>query len=208
MATQLALYNEALRLLGERKLASLSESREPRRLLDDVWASGERIDYWLEQGQWNFAMRTVEIDYDPTIEPTFGYRRAFAKPTDWKRTAGVASDEYFNSPLTKYTDEAGYWYADLDTIYVRFVSNGASYGADLTRWPQSFVRYCAADMAKDICEKLTQNATKFQVMERAVRKALTEARSRDAMNEGAAFMPQGSWVTSRGRTRNGRDPWR
>ena len=33
---QLSLYNNALTVLGERKIASLTENREPRRVLDDV----------------------------------------------------------------------------------------------------------------------------------------------------------------------------
>ena len=40
MITRLQLYNSALLLLGERNLASLSENREPRRLLDHVWDTG------------------------------------------------------------------------------------------------------------------------------------------------------------------------
>ena len=36
----LALYNIALFAIGERAIASLTESREPRRLLDEVWSRG------------------------------------------------------------------------------------------------------------------------------------------------------------------------
>ena len=38
MATKLGLYNRALRVLGETKLSSLSEAREPRYILDDIYA--------------------------------------------------------------------------------------------------------------------------------------------------------------------------
>ena len=40
MATRLQLYNRALRIIQERKLSSLTEKREPRFLLDDVWEEG------------------------------------------------------------------------------------------------------------------------------------------------------------------------
>ncbi|HET99682.1 MAG TPA: hypothetical protein ENH89_04810, partial [Aurantimonas coralicida] len=64
MATdQLALYNIALAAVGERSIASLTEGREPRRLLDEIWNRGAgAIEYFLEQGYWNFAIRTVQID--------------------------------------------------------------------------------------------------------------------------------------------------
>lgn len=81
MTTQLDIYNGALLHCGERFLASLTEQREPRRLLDRVWSSNG-VKTCLEQGQWNFAMRTIQIDYDPSIAPSFGYARAFQKPND------------------------------------------------------------------------------------------------------------------------------
>src|SRR3546814_6155120 len=110
-ATQLSLYNGALRLCGEAKLANLTEDREPRYVLDDVWDDGA-LRHCLQQGLWNFAMRTVEAEYSPSVEPSFGFRRAFDKPTDWVRTAAMASDEYFRCPLTSLgaRDGGGFWF--------------------------------------------------------------------------------------------------
>jgi hypothetical protein len=105
VTTQLDVYNDALLLCGERFLASLTEEREPRRLLDRVWASNG-VRTCLEMGQWNFAMRSVQIDYDSGVQPAWGYNRAFAKPTDWVLTSGLCSDEFMRSPLTRYIDEA------------------------------------------------------------------------------------------------------
>ena len=56
--TRLQLYNKALLLCGERFLSALTDSNEPRRLLDHVYET-DGIDYALEQGAWQFAMRTV-----------------------------------------------------------------------------------------------------------------------------------------------------
>jgi hypothetical protein len=53
-------------------------------------------------------------------------RGAFAKPTDWVDTSAVCQDEYFRVPLLQYADEVGYWFADLDEIYVKYVSDGAT----------------------------------------------------------------------------------
>tara|TARA_R110002074_G_C12558458_1_gene667618 strand:- start:17035 stop:17676 length:642 start_codon:yes stop_codon:yes gene_type:complete len=203
-ATQLSLYNGALRALGERKLASLSEDRAPRRILDDIWNDGT-IDACLEQGQWNFAMRTVKADYSPSVEPSFGLRRAFDKPVDWIRTSGLCSDEYFTNPLTQYRDEAGFWYADIDTIYVRFVSNHVSYGNDLSLWPESFVTCVELYMALEACEPITQSESKRKRVEKQLQDQLVKARSKDAMDEPPAFPPQGRWSRARmGTTSGGR----
>ena len=51
-------------------------------MLDIVFDNGG-YDECLSEGQWNFAMRAVQIDYDTNITPSFGYKRAFTKPSDW-----------------------------------------------------------------------------------------------------------------------------
>ena len=107
MTDRLSIYNGALMLAGERFLASLTEEREPRRLLDHVWDTGG-LKACLEMGQWAFAMRTTQVDYDTSVEPGFGYHRAFVKPDDWVLTSAVCEDEFFRSPLLRYWDEAGY----------------------------------------------------------------------------------------------------
>ena len=91
MATKLGLFNSALRELGERKLSGLTEAREPRRVLDDVYDS--TLKYCLENGAWNFAIRTIEVLPDAGVSTDFGYENAFTKPTDWLRTVGLSGDE-------------------------------------------------------------------------------------------------------------------
>ena len=44
---RLDVYNGALRRLGSRRLASLTENREPRRVLDDIWNNGALVNYAL-----------------------------------------------------------------------------------------------------------------------------------------------------------------
>jgi len=204
MTTRLTLYNGALRLLGERKLASLAENREPRRLLDDAWDDGA-VNGALEAGQWFFACRGMQYDYSPSVEPPFGYRRAFNKPGDFVRTMAVCQDEYFNVPVTAYSDEAGFWYADLDTLFIKYVSNDAAYGNDMSRWPQTFVKYLEACLARDIVMALKQNKTAWVDSIQLAKDLLVEAKSQNAMAEPAKFLPASSWVAARagaGRSRS------
>ena len=202
MTDRLSIYNDALLLCGERALASLTEEREPRRLLDQVWDSNG-VRKCLEQGQWGFAMRTVMVDYDPGIEPDFGYRRAFEKPTDWVLTSSLCSDEYFTSPLLQYFDEATYWYADLDTIYVRFVSSDEDYGMDYGKWPDSFQEFVAAYFASKVVLKLTNDGDKLKTILGLTERLKREAKSRSAMADPTKFPAPGSWVSSRLRNRTG-----
>lgn len=205
MTTRLQLYNAALRLCGERRLSAITENREPRLLLDNVWDDGGRR-ACLEQGQWNFAMRTRHITYSTDVTPPFGYRRAFAKPTDWVLTAGLCTDAYFREPLLQYVDERGYWYADQDDIYVRHVSDDDNYGNDLSLWPMSFADFAAAYFADKIILKLTSDKDRLAVVKRALKDSRLNALNRDAMNEPTRFPPAGSWVRARfGRGGGGRN---
>jgi hypothetical protein len=200
MTTQLGLYNGALRVLKERKLASLSESREPRRLLDDAWDDGQTggaVKYCLEMGFWTFATRTVQLDYSPSVEPPFGYRFAFDQPEDMVRVCGIWSDEGFINPLLRYKDERHFWFTDIQTIYVSYVSNDPEYGADLSLWPESFAKLVEAYLAREIAGNLTQGESKVAAAEQNWKQAKLDARSIDAMNKPTSFPPPGTWNRSR-----------
>ena len=194
-------------MCGERKLAALTENRPPRHYLDDVW-NADGVIRCLEQAQWKFAIRSARLDYDPDITPEFGLRYAFAKPTDWVATAAVCQDEYFNVPLDQFEDEAGYWYSDLDELYVRYVSNDAAYGLNLGLWPGAFTKYVATYFASEIVLKLTSDAKKQEVIagpRGLLSRALSDAKSSDAQGGPARFPAQGAWASSRqGRSRGDR----
>ncbi len=195
--TRLKLYNSALFLLGERNLSSLSENRLPRRLLDHLWDNGV-IDYCLEQKQWKFATRAVMLEADPSLEQDFGFQYGFVKPTDWLRTVAFASDEYFDSPIERYTDEAGYWFSETDPVYVKYVSNDSQFGGDLSLWPKSFEAYVAAHMAANVCLGLNQAETKKVALEKLADELLRKAASKDAMDGPTGRLPSGSWTAARG----------
>lgn len=209
--SRLQIYNDACLMAGERSLANLTEDTEARRLLDQVW-NNSGVDSCLEEGQWQFAMRTVMLDYDPSVVPPFGYNRAFNKPTDWMLTSALCADEFFRVPLTRYVDEAGYWYSELDQIYVRYVSNDAAYGNNLGIWPKSFQEFVSAHFATQIILKLSDNDSRWSKFvnpenpEHSVRgRALLKAKSRCAMSGPSTSVAQGNWTKSRTRGVNRRD---
>jgi hypothetical protein len=201
VASKLATYNSALLILGERKIASLAEAREPRRALDDAW--DDAVAYCLEQGYWNFAMRSIQSDSSASVTPTFGYTYAFSKPSDFVKLYAFGSTGTFDPPLLDVVDEAGYWYANVDPLYVKFVSNDTAYGLDLSQWSESFTDYLANRLAIKTCKRIT-GAFPSDDLRREETKARAMALSKDAMDEPPKFPPRGTWVTSRlgGRDRN------
>lgn len=197
MATQLGLYNGALLEIGETRLASLTESREARYELDAVYDNV--LADCLSEGLWNFAIRSAKFTADSSITPNFGYSEIFSKPSDWVRTAALCSDDLFRSPINAYVDEVGFWAADVDPIYVMYVSNGSGYGGDLTLFPPTYRRFVEVALAERVCMAITQNAGDKQRLERQTLPfARRNALNKDAMNEGAKFPRMSSWNRARG----------
>ena len=198
MATsKLLIYNGALQVCSERKLASTSEENEARRQLDLIWDDGG-VNYCLEQGQWKFAMRATRLDFDTGVTPDWGYKRAFQKPNDWLITSSLASDEFFTTPLIQVNDEAGYWYASIDQIFVRYVSSDDAVGNNLSLWPATFTQYVKSYFAYRVIRKLS-GGDEDRIKEVKARLDLDRrvARNRDAMADPTKFPPPGSWNQSR-----------
>lgn len=203
MADKLSVYNGALRLCKSRQLTALTEDNERIRLLNAAWV--DAVDYCLEAGQWTWATRTGQIDYTPSVEPDFGYRYAFTQPTDMVDVVGLCEDEYFQVPLLAYSDERHYWYADLQTIYARWVSNDATYGADTSLWDTHFAKFVEAYLAKEIIGNLTDVENLVLRVIKQFEDAETRAKSNDAMKKPTKFPPEGAWASSRrGRWSNNR----
>lgn len=205
MADQLNLYNEALTtFLGERSLASLTEERGPRRQLDAIW-DREFVQSLLEEGQWNFAMRTMKLDASTSIEPAFGRKYAFEKPTDLVRVTHICRDEFYNFPLLTYQDEANFWFSDYDEIFIRYVSDDNDYGNDLANWPQNFTRWAASVLAQRSTQLITQNKIKVSELDKVVKGLLMKAKSVDAMKDPTRILPRGRWTSSREGSRRAQD---
>lgn len=194
--TQLSLYNGALRILGERKLASLSENREPRRLLDDVW--GGAVDACLEEADWKFAQRTAKLTYNSSFTAPFGYQYQMDRPPEFVRWSRVCLDEFFTKPLTDYSEEAGKLYTSVPDIFVSYVSNGAGYGGDMSLWPQSFIAVVEEYLALQIIYRIEQSKVTEADLRKTHKTTLTNARSKDALQGPTKFLPEGSWAAARG----------
>lgn len=194
--TRLQIYNGALRILGERRLASLTENREPRRVLDDVW-DDNAVPHCLEEGDWKFARRTAKMQADPGITTQFGANQAFALPADYVRLSGVWQDEYFNVPLTQYAIEAGIFYSNLPTVYFSYVSNDPAYGMNLAAWPDSFNDFVEAHFAAEAALRITGDKDKLALANAAKKEARKDALNRGALEGPTVFPPQGTWVSSR-----------
>ncbi len=196
MTDQLSLYQGALYRLGERDLASLTEDREPRYVLDSVW-NRQAVNRCLQMGQWNFATRAVLLDPDPSISPNFGYQNAFNKPDDFVLTVAVCDNGYFIRRFRHYTDENARWWSDLDELYVKYVSNDPQFGLDFALWPPNFTEFVETFLALRASRRLTHAKTDIDTLKQESKDALTLAKGTDAFEQHAQKLPPGSWSESR-----------
>jgi hypothetical protein len=195
---KLTLYNLALGLLNERKLVSLNQQVEARRVLDDFFPSVQQ--YCLERKLWNFLLRTVHIDASTTITPAFGFGFAFTIPDDWVRTLMVSAHPSLRPPLNNYQEETGFWYANETPLFIKYSSKDPLYGLDLGAWPASFEDYVSLRLAAKACGRITGKSEllpgKDGLLQRE-KDAYKVCSANCAMNGAVGFAPVSSWIRSR-----------
>lgn len=204
--TKLQLYNIAAFAIGEEKFTDISEDRESRRAMDEVYDRGKGFVFAvLEQGHWNHGMRAVKVDASTSVTPAFGFTFAHDKPTDFVKLNMISADESFTEPLNQYEFEGDYIYTFVDPLYMRYVSNDALFGGDFSRWPDSFSEWAGTWLAKQIAPKSLSEPDYKDLLDKE-KKLLRTARARDASMEPTRFVPLSTWARSRyGRTGTRRD---
>lgn len=202
MADKLRIYQGAARLLGYTAgVASLTENNVLRYKLDEAW--DDAVEMVLSQGFWNFAIREAEIDKEVGYDPDWGYDYQFTKPTDWVRTVAISDNGDFQGGFEQYLDQTDYWYAGIDPLYVRYVSNDASYGTNVTKWDQPFAKCMEAYLAFECSLGVAGGSRQLQSDTYSLYKArLKDAKTLDAIDERVKYRPAGRLVRSRLASRN------
>lgn len=186
--TAIALYNGALRLIKERRLSTISDAVPSRYLLDDVYAGAKA--YVLEQGQWAFASRSTSIAGSASSNRGYSYR--FTKPTDFVRLISISGSSTYYPPLEAYAEDGTYWFSNQTTIYITYVSNDASYGGDLTKWPETYSRAVEAFMAVEIAPHLTNQPQLIAFAQESYESALKIALAKDCINRTSRIVSAGT----------------
>lgn len=158
---KLDLYNDALLLLGQRQLASLTEDREPRHRLDGAY-SRAAINYCLELVRPNFASKTATLD-SPGAGTTF--TSTHSMPADYVTMVMPYSDQKLDQEINRYIIEGNSLKCDYDTVYLRYIAEED----DINNWTPAFFRVVAAYLATQTCSRLSpddQDAIKAEYLQR------------------------------------------
>jgi len=193
MASKLSIYKGALRLLGPHELASLSDDRPERYQLEDAW--DDALAFMLEQGLWNFAIRSTTLT--DVGSPISGWDYAFTAPTDFVRTVGISNEATFFIGFEDFQFQTRKWYANVDTLYLRYVSNDASYGLDVTKWPATFCKAMEAYLAFESGLPISGDRGNRNDLYSLYKSRLARAKTLDAFDEAVKQEPAGRLVRAR-----------
>jgi hypothetical protein len=150
--TQLNVYNEVLTLFGERILATLTDQREPRRVIDAVYSliTGR----CLSMGNWKFAIRTATLSSVGAGQ--FGYTYQMAIPSDLLHLFAISANAAFNPPMFyEFGDFAGFYNVNTNPVYVAYLSNDPTAGGmNLANWTPLFENFVVASIANYIKNRI------------------------------------------------------
>lgn len=194
-ASRLSIYNGALRWLEERKLVSLKENREPRRYMDDEF--DENNIFCLSEGNWNFAMREIQIGPEQSTLPNFGYNFLFRKPFDCISTFMVSGNEGFDPLMRQFTDQNGFWFSNSPIMYVRYTSSDPHYGLNMALWTPAFIQFVEARLAWLCAGRLKQKQSLVDSLAKLVKMTKAEAVSTDSQDLPPGKIPFGTWTLAR-----------
>lgn len=147
--TQLAIYNDALRLVGAERLSAIDEDREVRYKLDEVWDLGA-AEHCLRLVKPVFARKTA-ASTTATTTATHALQYVHDLPVDYLAMVEVFGDNTLDAKVTRRLIEDDKLYSAKATIYLRYVSD---FSADLTAWSTDFVRVVSAYIATQLAPRI------------------------------------------------------
>lgn len=196
MATKLEVWNEALRLLGEPALVTLTDDVPSRYVLEEAYP--RVVLNGLMRGVWNFAIKTVEIQHNENATPSIGYQFAFDKPDDWLFTNVLSSfpdfQEFVPTLYQNFRDQGGRWHTDTTPLYAEYVSSDFAADENISAWSENFVQFISAQLAFETEERITHSSDLYERLNALTARRLARAKSRDAKDEREHYVRPGSWA--------------
>lgn len=188
------IYNDALIIMGLDEITTNTDDSNRRTKLDRVLDAGIVSDE-LEDTSWIFSTTSTKSQYDPSVEPAWGYQRAHEKPTDMHRIDGIFYDEYMHQPLKNYKDEGDWIFTDEDEYYLQYVSD--DFLVNPANWPMYFRRLVAGRMANDASPSLRNEGADYVIANEIYEKRKSSAMANDSMQSPPRRLANGRWSSAR-----------
>lgn len=188
MATKIQVYNDVLTLLGEPRIAALTDDVPGRLELDNFY--DRAVIFVTRQAAWNHAIKFM---VPATGSSTYhGFTYSTDKPTDWLRTHAIYTVIDTREYPIDVRELGSVWSHNLTAFSIRYVRSGIPEIA----WTEGFVAALAAYLAFLVAERISGKGEKSESMFQLWQARLAEGASMDAMpdNEWLPFQLDGSMV--------------
>jgi len=186
------LYNKVMEILRLKPIISNDDESE-RKVAVDYALDMKAVDTVFELIPWDYPVVTTELTEDGVYDPSYGYQFRFAVPADWIRTESISANDRFLYPLERYHMEGSYFFADINKIYLRYVSS--DHLITLSTWPTYIFNLVAAEIARRICHQVGEVDQEY--VERKYQEYKTEAFNTDAQRQPPQLISGGSWTSDR-----------
>lgn len=193
MASEVGIVNVALRMLGAKRIAALTDDNENAKRANDVYEPLR--DYLMRAHVWNFGVKRRKLG-QLSSAPTYEFDYAYQLPSDWLRTVEV-HDNSAGTHQAIYRIEGTSVLSDAPDIWMMYVWRVT----DPNQMTADFRQALSCLIARDIAVAVTNSRTMREDMEREYKSAFRRARSADSIEDFPASFPEGSWSMARqGRT--------
>lgn len=191
--TAVAVSSSALLRLGDKPIASLTESTDRARLAAGLYDSVRRS--VLRDHNWNCAIKRVSLA--PEVgAPAFDWQFAFLLPGDWLKIVEVGR----RGESVPYQVEGQRILANENPLFLRYVFDNDNEAT----WDAALIEAMTARMAAEMAYAVTQSATMADAMWQKYRLSLARAKTIDGQDEPpyqlgssrllqARFGPGGTW---------------
>lgn len=189
MASNVEIANRALQILGQDRISALTDNTENARRVNAIFE--DQRDLELMSHPWVFAVERTSLAADAT-GPDWGRDNSFTLPADFLALYPQYPED--NDPMLDWeiegnkiiTDDAG-------PIYIRYIKRVT----DPTLFGPLFREALSCRLALALCEQITASGTLKESVREDHKRAIAEARLRNAIARKPIDAVESSWIYER-----------
>jgi hypothetical protein len=185
-ATEVSICSNALLMLGDKPINSLTENQDRARLAANLFPSVR--DYVLRRHPWNCAIKRVALAPDEQA-PAFDFAFQYTLPPDYLRALSVG--EMGNDADFKI--ESRKLLCDENPALLRYIWRNDNPGS----WDEMLVWAMTMSMKAAMAYPITQSASLEQAVDDVLKSVLKQARATDGQEDTADSLGFSSLMNAR-----------
>ena len=160
------ICNMALDYIGEKNIVEIDEKTKQAEKCA-MWYDTVRKSLLCNLNA-SFSIKRACLAYVADHEPLYGYKRAYALPSDCLQVLNLGSpvdDNY-------YQIEGNYFYCDeeIENVYIRYIADVE----EVTKFDADFCKLFALKLAEEICYPLTHDKQQTQLIKQMTKEQYVE----------------------------------